>query len=91
MSGKLHLICIKTEGFHAKIRCNSNDISYLSEMQKNSYNYNYFCYSFLYSIYNNYAFLKIMFRAKSVLRIKTMTCVRRHNDVQKTKWRPFSI
>ena len=22
MSGKLHLICMKTEGFHAKIRCN---------------------------------------------------------------------
>ena len=21
MSGKLHLICMKTEGFHAKIRC----------------------------------------------------------------------
>ena len=32
MSGKLHLICMKTEGFrfgfHAKIRCNLNDISY---------------------------------------------------------------
>ena len=33
MSGKLHLICMKTEfcmktfGFHAKIRCNLNDIS----------------------------------------------------------------
>ena len=24
MSGKLHLICMKTEGFHAKIRCNLN-------------------------------------------------------------------
>ena len=35
MSGKLHLICMKTEGFHAKIRCNLNDISYLSETQKN--------------------------------------------------------
>ena len=34
MSGKLHLICMKTEGFHAKIRCNLNDISYLSETQK---------------------------------------------------------
>ena len=22
MSGKLHLICMKTEGFHAEIRCN---------------------------------------------------------------------
>ena len=31
MSEKLHLICMKTEGFHAKIRCNLNDISYLSE------------------------------------------------------------
>ena len=44
MSGKLHLICMKTEGFHAKIRCNFTDISYLSETQKkltfNSYNYN---------------------------------------------------
>ena len=29
--GELHLICIKTESFHAKYRCNSNDISYLSE------------------------------------------------------------
>ena len=24
MSGKLHLICMKTEDFHAKIRCNLN-------------------------------------------------------------------
>ena len=24
MSGKLHLICMKTKGFHAKIRCNLN-------------------------------------------------------------------
>ena len=24
MSGKLHLIWMKTEGFHAKIRCNLN-------------------------------------------------------------------
>ena len=32
--GKLHLICMKTEGFgfQAKIRCNLNDISYLSEI-----------------------------------------------------------
>ena len=37
MSGKLHLICMKTEGFHAKIRCNLNDISYLSETQKNNF------------------------------------------------------
>ena len=54
MSGKLHLICMKTEGFHAKIRCNLNDISYLSEMQKklNSYNYNFFPYSFSYIFFN---------------------------------------
>ena len=31
MSGKLHLICVKTEGFHAKIRRNFN-----------FYNYNFF-------------------------------------------------
>ena len=64
MSGKLHLICMKTEGFHAKIRCNLNDISYLSETQKNYFqlfNYNFFSYSFLFTIYNNYVFLKIMF------------------------------
>ena len=51
MSGKLHLICMKTEGFHAKIRCNLNegfhakfrcnlnDISYLSETQKNNFQF----------------------------------------------------
>ena len=39
MSGKLHLICMKTEGFHAKIRCNLNDISYLSETQKNYFQF----------------------------------------------------
>ena len=37
MSGNLHLIWIKTKGFHAKIRCNLNDISYLSETQKNNF------------------------------------------------------
>ena len=37
MSGKLHLICI--EGFHAKIRCNLKDISYLSETQKNNFQF----------------------------------------------------
>ena len=26
MSGKLHLICMTTEGLHAKITCNFNDI-----------------------------------------------------------------
>ena len=49
MSGKLHLLCMKTFGFHAKIRCNFNDISYLSETQKvtfNSYNYSLVLYSF---------------------------------------------
>ena len=39
MSGKLHLICMKPEGFHAKIRCNLNDISYLSETQKNNFQF----------------------------------------------------
>ena len=39
MSGKLHLVCMKTEGFHAKIRCNLNDISYLSETQKNNFQF----------------------------------------------------
>ena len=46
MLGKLHLICMKT---FAKIRCNLNSISYLSETQKKyvqSYNYNFFSYSF---------------------------------------------
>ena len=33
MSGKLHL-SMKNEGFHAEIRCNFKDISYLSETQK---------------------------------------------------------
>ena len=27
------------EGFHAKIRCNLNDISYLSESQKNNFQF----------------------------------------------------
>ena len=31
--------CIKTEGFHAKIRCNLNDISYLSETKKNIFGF----------------------------------------------------
>ena len=39
MSGKLRLICMKTEGFHAKIRCILNDISYLSETQKNNFQF----------------------------------------------------
>ena len=40
MLGKLHLICMKTS-FHAKIGCNLNDISYLSEMQKNNFQFLY--------------------------------------------------
>ena len=63
MSGKLHLICMKTEGFHAKIRCNLNDISYLSETQKitfNSYNYNFF---FIHS----YSVFLIMFSLKNTI------------------------
>ena len=51
MSFKLHLICkldvifptfytsVKREGFHAKIRCNLNNISYLSETQKNNFQF----------------------------------------------------
>ena len=41
MSGKLHLILMKTEtkGFHAKIICNLNDISYLSETEKNNFQF----------------------------------------------------
>ena len=38
MSGKLHLICMKT-GFHAKIIMFLNDISYLSETQKNNFQF----------------------------------------------------
>ena len=39
MLGKLLLICMKTKGFHAKTRCNINDISYLSETQKNNFQF----------------------------------------------------
>ena len=39
MSRKLHPICVKTEGFYAKIRRHLNDISYLSEMQKNYFQF----------------------------------------------------
>ena len=31
MSRKLHVIFMKNEDFHATIRCNLNDISYISE------------------------------------------------------------
>ena len=37
MLAKLHLICMKTEGFHAQIRCYLNEISYLSKTQKNNF------------------------------------------------------
>ena len=39
MSGKLHLICMKTEGFLAKIICNLNGISYVSETHKNTFQF----------------------------------------------------
>ena len=39
MSRKLHLICMKTESFQAKIRCYLNDISYLSETQNNNFQF----------------------------------------------------
>ena len=41
MSFKLHLILAwkPKVGFHAKIRCNLNDISYLSETQKNNFQF----------------------------------------------------
>ena len=45
MSGKLHLICMKTKGFHARIRCNLNDTHTSVKRRKitfNSYNYNSF-------------------------------------------------
>ena len=90
MSGKLHLICMKTEGFHAKIRCNLNDISYLSETQKNNFQFlllYLLLYSFLFSIYN-YVFLKKI-RFQLIVRFAhlTMTCVCRRydHDVQKIK------
>ena len=40
MSGKLHLISMKTEGkVFMQIRCNFPDISYLSETQKNNFQF----------------------------------------------------
>ena len=56
---------MKTEGFHAKIRCNLNDISYLSETQKNNFQFlllQLLLYSFLFSIYNNVFLKKIRFQ-----------------------------
>ena len=60
MSGKLHLICMKTESFHAKIRCNLNDITSVKrkKITFNSYNYNFFPYSFSPKYFFNYIFLK---------------------------------
>ena len=58
MSGKMHQIF---PTFHTSVK--------RRKIIFNSYNYNFFSYSFLFNIYNNYVFLKIMFRAKSVSRI----------------------
>ena len=58
---------MKTKGFHAKIRCYLNDISYLSETQKNNFQFlklQVLLYSFLFSIYN-VAFLNNTFLANS--------------------------
>ena len=60
MSGKLHLICMKTEGFHAKIRCNLTTFHTSVKRRKitlNSYNYNFF---FIHS----YSVFIIMFSLK---------------------------
>ena len=66
MSGKLHLICMKTKGFHAKIRCNLNDISYLSETQKNNFQFFFFIHS--YSVFIIMFSLKNTFPANSSFR-----------------------
>ena len=58
MSGKLHLICMKTEGFHAKIRCN---------LTFNSYNYNFF---FIHS----YSVFIIMFSLKNTFPANSSFC-----------------
>ena len=39
MSFKLHLICMKTSSVLMQIRCNLNDMSYLSETQKNNFQF----------------------------------------------------
>ena len=39
MSGKLYIICMKTNSFHPKIKCNLNGILYLSETQKNNFQF----------------------------------------------------
>ena len=71
MSRKLHLICMKTEGFHAKIICNLNDISYLSETQKNNFQFlqlQLLSLFFLLGIFY-YIFLKITLPVNIVSRI----------------------
>ena len=64
-------VALKVEGFHAKIRCNLNDISYLSETQKNNFQFLYLqllLYSFLFSIYNHVFLKKNTFPANSSFR-----------------------
>ena len=87
---------MKTEGFHAKIMCNLNDISYLSETQKNnfhSYNYNFF-FIHSYSVSIIMFSLKNTFPANSLFRAFRLW--RAYVDVvdvttfKKSKWRPFS-
>ena len=68
MLGKLHLICMKTEVFHAKIRCNFSDISYLSETQKNNFQ---FLYLQLLSLFFLLSFFSTMFSLK--LRFQLIT------------------
>ena len=55
---------LKVKGFHAKIRCNLNDISYLSETQKKKLSILILTTSFVILIakcFFNYVFLKITF------------------------------
>ena len=71
MLEKLHLICMEIELFHAQIRCNLKDNSYLSEMQKNKFQFlqsQLLSLFFLLSIFN-YVFLNITFSVYNVLRI----------------------
>ena len=64
MSRKLHLICLKSEGFHAKIRCNLNDISYLSETQKSHFQFLYNVITTSFVILSFSVFIIIMFSLK---------------------------
>ena len=60
-----------SDGLHAKIRCNLNDISYLSEAQKKNLSIlkvTTLSFFFPVSIFNN-VFLKIAFPANNVSRI----------------------